>query len=122
MKAITSTEHTPLPCPFCGTRPKIVNGRNWLPRVSVRVTCYGCHSSGPWCDSPEQAATAWNKRSDAARPTGKWWGIEYDGYADGSPVYELWECTRCGEEHSGDADTLPSYCPQCGAKMEVILL
>ena len=50
--------------------------------------------------------------------TGKWVGIEYDGYADGNPVYDVWECSNCHEEHEGDFDSLPNYCPECGAKME----
>ena len=50
---------------------------------------------------------------------GEWVGVEYDGYADGNPVYDLWECSVCGEEHNGEADTLPNFCPNCGAKMEV---
>lgn len=49
---------------------------------------------------------------------GKWIGIEYDGYADGYPVYDVWECSECGEEHNGEEDTLPNYCPNCGAKMK----
>lgn len=48
---------------------------------------------------------------------GYWIGIEYDGYADGCPVYDLWECSECGLEHKGE-DT-PSYCPNCGAKMDL---
>lgn len=51
--------------------------------------------------------------------TGKWVGIEYDGYADGNPVYDVWECSCCHEEYEGDFDSLPNYCPECGAKMEV---
>ncbi len=50
---------------------------------------------------------------------GHWIGLEYDGYADGCPVYDLWECSECGEEHKGEEDTLTFYCPNCGAKMEV---
>ena len=50
---------------------------------------------------------------------GRWIPLEYDGYADGFPVWNLWECSRCQEEHSGDEDTLTPYCPNCGAKMEV---
>lgn len=46
-----------------------------------------------------------------------WIGIEYNGYADGEPVYDLWECSACGEEHKGECDTLTDYCPNCGAKM-----
>lgn len=48
----------------------------------------------------------------------KWVGIEYDGYADGNPVYDVWECSCCHEEYEGDFDSLPNYCPECGAKME----
>ena len=46
-----------------------------------------------------------------------WEGVEYDGYADGCPVYDVWECTQCGYEHHGESDTLTDYCPGCGAKM-----
>ena len=49
---------------------------------------------------------------------GRWIPLEYDGYADGNPVWDLWECSECGEEHSGDEDTLTPYCPNCGAKMD----
>ncbi len=49
--------------------------------------------------------------------TGKWVGIEYDAYADGNPVYDVWECSCCGEEHYGEEDTLTPYCPNCGAEM-----
>lgn len=50
---------------------------------------------------------------------GRWEGLEYDGFADGCPVYDLWECSECGEEKSGEdvPDTHP-YCPNCGAKMD----
>ena len=50
---------------------------------------------------------------------GQWIGLEYDGYADGSPVYDLWECSECGEEVRGDdvPDTHP-WCHACGARMD----
>ena len=50
---------------------------------------------------------------------GRWIGIEYDGYADGCPVYDVFECSECGYEHKGESDTLTSYCPNCGAKMDL---
>ena len=53
---------------------------------------------------------------------GEWIGLEYDGYADGNPVYDLWECSHCNCEWDGEEDTLPSYCPDCGAEMEVFNL
>lgn len=49
---------------------------------------------------------------------GEWVGLEYDGYADGCPVYDVWECSRCKHEHNGEVDTLPDFCPGCGAKMD----
>lgn len=51
---------------------------------------------------------------------GYWIGLEYDGYADGNPVYDLWECSECGEEVRGEdvPDTHP-YCHGCGAKMDL---
>ena len=50
---------------------------------------------------------------------GKWIGLEYDGYANGCPVYDLWECSECGEEVSGEdvPDTHP-WCHGCGARMD----
>ena len=49
---------------------------------------------------------------------GEWIPTEYDGYADGCPVWDLWECSECHEEHRGDEETLTCYCPHCGAKMD----
>ncbi len=48
---------------------------------------------------------------------GRWVGLEYGGYADGLPVYDLWECSVCGEEVRGEdvPDTHP-YCHGCGAR------
>lgn len=50
---------------------------------------------------------------------GRWIGLEYDGYADGCPVYDLWECSECGEEVRGEdvPDTHP-WCHACGARMD----
>ena len=50
---------------------------------------------------------------------GRWIPIEYDGYADGFPVWDKWECSECGYEHNGDKDSLTAFCPDCGVKMEV---
>lgn len=49
---------------------------------------------------------------------GRWIPIEYDSYADGAPVWDKWECSECGHEHSGEEDTLTAFCPDCGAKMD----
>ena len=57
-------------------------------------------------------------QSIAEQKKARWFGIEYDGYADGNPVYDVWECSCCHEEYEGDFDSLPNYCSNCGAKME----
>lgn len=48
---------------------------------------------------------------------GQWVG-SYDGYFDGYPVYDMWECSNCGFD-ADEADEMPDwkYCPNCGADM-----
>ena len=53
-------------------------------------------------------------------PPAQWIPLSYDGFADGAPVWDEWECSYCHEEHHGDQDTLTDYCPHCGAKMDGI--
>lgn len=45
-------------------------------------------------------------------------GTWFDGYADGYPVYEEWECSNCHSEFTNDGDP-PDYtfCPYCGKLM-----
>ena len=50
---------------------------------------------------------------------GRWIGLEYDGCADGCPVYDLWGCSECGEEVRGDnVPATHSWCHSCGARMD----
>lgn len=49
---------------------------------------------------------------------GRWIPTEYDSYSDGSPVWDKYECSECGREHSGEEDTLTAFCPDCGARMD----
>ena len=45
-------------------------------------------------------------------------GIEYDGYADGYPVYDLWQCSKCDEQFESEGEPPPyKYCPNCGARI-----
>ena len=49
---------------------------------------------------------------------GRWVG-EYDGYADGCPVVDMWSCSACGERfEEWEGEPTWKYCPRCGAKME----
>lgn len=49
----------------------------------------------------------------------EWIGVWYDGYVDGSPVYEEFECSNCGCEHHADGEPTWCFCPDCGAKMDL---
>jgi len=50
---------------------------------------------------------------------GHWVG-EYDGYADGFPVYDMWSCSVCGWDCDGvDEEPTWDYCPHCGAHMDM---
>lgn len=44
-------------------------------------------------------------------------GTEYDGYADGYPVYYEWKCSECGCVFEEEEPTY-RYCPHCGARMD----
>ena len=83
-------------------------------RCVSEENCKTCAGSCLWRKIVSAAPTA-----DAVEVVhGEWIPLEYDGYADGNPVWDLWECSECQEEHSGDEDTLTPYCPNCGAKMD----
>ena len=51
------------------------------------------------------------------RKKGKWVGTEFDGYADGNPVYYEWKCSNCGCIFE-DEEPMYNYCPNCGANMK----
>ena len=79
------------------------------------VEVSGCFSEmvSAWDIAHEPAADVAEVRH------GRWVGIEYDGYADGCPVYDLWECSECGEEVRGeDVPDTHSWCHACGARMD----
>lgn len=48
---------------------------------------------------------------------GRFIGTEYDGYADGNPVYYEWICSQCACVFEDDEPKM-NYCPNCGAKMD----
>ncbi len=75
-------------------------------------------------ESAEQIQTRLNQIADELEASerirhGYWIGIEADGYADGVPVYHLWECSECGyEEYGEDVPQENPFCRSCGAKMD----
>lgn len=57
--------------------------------------------------------------ADSKERTGRWLPLEGDGYADGAIVYDVWECSNCGNEERGeDVPETNRYCRLCGARME----
>lgn len=44
---------------------------------------------------------------ESLRPTAHWIG-KYDGYADGNPVYDVWNCIDDGTD---EQEMLPKFCP-----------
>lgn len=58
--------------------------------------------------------------ADSKERLGRWLPLEGDGYADGAIVYDVWECSNCGNEERGeDVPETNRYCRWCGAQMEV---
>lgn len=115
-------------CPFCGGGANSFVTGSPHDRLFVKVGCPEC--SIYFIDTVEYgsrfevfekalelAAKQWNNRVTGKQPLAKWIPREYDGYADGLPVWDLWECSHCGHEHSGTEDTLTAYCPDCGYGM-----
>lgn len=49
---------------------------------------------------------------------GRWVPVSHDGYADGLPVYDEWECSECRFEVKGEGEPPLNYCPMCGSKMD----
>ena len=54
--------------------------------------------------------------AEPERNKGEWVGTEFDGYADGNPVYCEWKCSACGCVVE-DEEPAWNYCPNCGADM-----
>ena len=63
----------------------------------------------------------------ALRPVGReqveqvwrsYWDGFSNGYADGYEVFDEWQCRKCGfEVETDEPETLPRFCPVCGAPM-----
>lgn len=94
------------PCPFCGGSAELcvheATGVSW-------VRCIECETSGG-ATSEEHAIKAWNTRYErtckAEMPT-----------FGGLPIVDATpHCGECGMEW-GTLPLMPSYCPNCGAKV-----
>lgn len=64
------------PCPFCGGRAVMVEGKYQAPG-KFSATCGVCFCSSPWETSEENAVHTWNRRVERqkkAPSTFSWWG------------------------------------------------
>lgn len=75
-----------------------------------------------WCVTGDKnVAKVWDQikglpSAQPERDKGEWIGTEFDGYADGNPVYYEWKCSVCGCVVE-DEEPAWNYCPNCGADM-----
>ena len=101
------------PCPFCGSEAWLITFLG-----SPAVACTRCHAMiRKLAAEKPDLIIAWNNRaSTEVCKKGKWIGTEYDGYADGNPVYDEWACSECGCTFEDEEPTY-KFCPNCGADM-----
>lgn len=88
--------------------------------LDIFRTCYDTetisYDNGNEYINYEDAVNSLNELSVVKLPScGHLIGIEYDGYADGNPVYNVWQCSECGWVYEGE-DPSCRYCPDCGVK------
>lgn len=106
-------------CPFCGKQPYIQKNYTGQNKAIYAVKCI-CGVLTHFQDRQFKAVDIWNRRDGSADRTGSWSG-QGDGYADGELVYDVWNCSECDyciDDGTDDPALLPTYCPNCGAKME----
>ena len=111
-----------LPCPFCGGEASMESGRYQLDDVMysfAHVECLSCGACGSGFTEEEKpvkslealAADAWNRRAERTCR------MEYNEEWSGDELYPT-ECYNCSECHHMTSDGMPSYCPNCGARVE----
>jgi len=73
------TDHTLLPCPFCGGEAELLKGdpglysaENHLYHALKAVVCDQCISSSGWYLHEEEAIAAWNRRTPPAAVPDGW--------------------------------------------------
>lgn len=78
----------------------------------------GQHIPGELVALTQKEVGAAKAASEILNSKGRWLGTEYDGYADGNPVYKTYTCSECGAEFECE-DMDFEYCPRCGCMMEL---
>lgn len=95
------------PCPFCGG--EAIYGKSEA-SGRVRAVCVDCLASTDWLAGTDEAAAAWNSRAERTcrmEYNERW---SYDEYYS----TERYNCSECGHM---TYDGVPTFCPNCGAKV-----
>ena len=100
------------PCPCCGSAIGLYVLQDekygeWS------VFCDICKTSlhnENHCDTRDDAISAWNRRAERTCL------MEYNEEWSGDELYPT-ECYNCSECHYMTNDGMPSYCPNCGARV-----
>ena len=95
-------------CPFCGGEARFETYGGTACAV-VCQTC-GCGTPTMRLDDGMIAADLWNRRAERTCR------MEYNEEWSGDELYPT-ECYNCSECHYMTSDGMPSYCPNCGAKV-----
>lgn len=101
-----------LPCPFCGGEARII-AKPYEPKVCVGCdddTCLGFSGLGWLYDSEKEATEAWNRRAERTCR------MEYNEQWSHDEYYPT-ECYNCSECGHMTYDGVPTFCPNCGAKV-----
>lgn len=95
------------PCPFCGGEA-IYGKREASGRV--RAVCVDCLASTDWLAGTDEAAAAWNRCAERT------WRMEYNERWSHDEYYPT-ECYNCSECGHMTYDGVPTFCPDCGARV-----
>ena len=109
------------PCPFCGGEASMESGRYQLDDVMysfAHVECLSCGACGSGFTEEEKpveslealAADAWNRRAERTCR------MEYNERWSHDEYYPT-ECYNCSECGHMTYDGVPTFCPNCGAKV-----
>lgn len=104
------------PCPFCGGDARII-AKPYEPKVCVGCdddTCLGFSGLGWLYDSEKEATEDWNRRAERTCR------MEYNERWSHDEYYPT-ECYNCSECGHMTYDGVPTFCPNCGAKVVVEL-
>lgn len=110
-----------LTCPFCGGEASMESGRYQLDDdmyAFAHVECLSCGACGSGFTEEESpveevellAADAWNRRAERTCR------MEYNERGSHDEYYPT-ECYNCSECGHMTYDGVPTFCPNCGAKV-----